>query len=307
MPAAPRRRPPAAATRRRRADAGPGPFRAGAATPSTRSPPRPPPIMPAGSWTAARPWSSPPLRRQADRVGPRRQGPLAVPGRRQAPRASACAATRRRTAHAPPTSRWTAVQVGPEALLGPAGGALALIERAVDYANAALCAEAVGIMAALNEVTLEYLKTRKQFGVPIGKFQALQHRMADMVIATEQARSMAILAAVRADSTPMPPSAAAPSPPPRPMSAVGAIGRPAGGATARRHGRHRRTQRRPLLQAPDHDRLTFGDVDYHWDGSATPCWRRDRGGNNQPPRPRLPAIRSPRCRSPDHPTALRRA
>ncbi len=94
----------------------------------------------------------------------------------------------------------TGVQVGAEALIGPAGGALPIIERAIDYANAALCAEAVGIMSALNEVTLEYLKTRKQFGVPIGKFQALQHRMADMVIATEQARSMATLAAVRADS-----------------------------------------------------------------------------------------------------------
>ena len=94
----------------------------------------------------------------------------------------------------------TKVQVGADALIGPVGGALAIVERAVDYANAALCAEAVGIMSALNEVTLEYLKTRKQFGVPIGKFQALQHRMADMVIATEQARSMATLAAVRVDS-----------------------------------------------------------------------------------------------------------
>jgi alkylation response protein AidB-like acyl-CoA dehydrogenase len=93
------------------------------------------------------------------------------------------------------------VAVGADALIGTAGGALPVIERAVDYANAALCAEAVGIMSALNEVTLEYLKTRKQFGVPIGKFQALQHRMADMVIATEQARSMATLAAVRVDST----------------------------------------------------------------------------------------------------------
>lgn len=92
------------------------------------------------------------------------------------------------------------VQVGAAALIGTAGGGLAVIERAIDYANAALCAEAVGIMSALNEVTLEYLKTRKQFGVPIGKFQALQHRMADMVIATEQARSMATLAAVRVDS-----------------------------------------------------------------------------------------------------------
>jgi alkylation response protein AidB-like acyl-CoA dehydrogenase len=97
--------------------------------------------------------------------------------------------------------RLSGVQVGADALIGPAGGGLAIIERAIDYANAALCAEAVGIMSALNEITLEYLKTRKQFGVPIGKFQALQHRMADMVIATEQARSMATLAAVRADST----------------------------------------------------------------------------------------------------------
>ncbi len=94
----------------------------------------------------------------------------------------------------------TEAHVGVDALIGPAGGALTIVERAVDYANAALCAEAVGIMSALNEVTLEYLKTRKQFGVPIGKFQALQHRMADMVIATEQARSMATLAAVRVDS-----------------------------------------------------------------------------------------------------------
>jgi len=91
-------------------------------------------------------------------------------------------------------------QVGAEALIGSAGDALPIVERAVDYANAALCAEAVGIMSALNEVTLEYLKTRKQFGVPIGKFQALQHRMADMVIATEQSRSMAIMAAVKVDS-----------------------------------------------------------------------------------------------------------
>ena len=97
--------------------------------------------------------------------------------------------------------RLAKVAVGADALIGTAGNALPVIERALDYANAALCAEAVGIMSALNEVTLEYLKTRKQFGVPIGNFQALQHRMADMVIATEQARSMATLAAVRADSS----------------------------------------------------------------------------------------------------------
>lgn len=92
------------------------------------------------------------------------------------------------------------VSVGADAMIGPNGRALDLIERAVDRGIAALCAEAVGIMLALNEATLSHLKTRKQFGVPIGKFQALQHRMADMFIATEQARSMAIIAAVHADS-----------------------------------------------------------------------------------------------------------
>jgi alkylation response protein AidB-like acyl-CoA dehydrogenase len=92
------------------------------------------------------------------------------------------------------------VTLGRDALIGAPGEGLALVERAVDQGVAALCAEAVGIIAALNEATLNYLKTRKQFGVPIGKFQALQHRMADMFIAAEQARSMAILAAVYADS-----------------------------------------------------------------------------------------------------------
>ena len=92
------------------------------------------------------------------------------------------------------------VTVGADALIGADGEGLAIIERAVDKGIAALCAEAVGIIAALNEATLNYLKTRKQFGVPIGKFQALQHRMADMLIAAEQARSMAVIAAVHADS-----------------------------------------------------------------------------------------------------------
>lgn len=93
------------------------------------------------------------------------------------------------------------VAVGADALVGAQDGALPAIERALDYGIAALCAEAVGIMAALDEATLEYLKTRKQFGQPIGRFQALQHRMVDMVIATEQARSMAMMAAVKADSS----------------------------------------------------------------------------------------------------------
>jgi alkylation response protein AidB-like acyl-CoA dehydrogenase len=91
--------------------------------------------------------------------------------------------------------RLEGVVVGAEAMVGTLDEALPVIERAIERANAALCAEALGIIDALNEATLEYLKTRKQFGQPIGKFQALQHRMADMTIRAVEARSMAIVAA----------------------------------------------------------------------------------------------------------------
>ncbi len=92
------------------------------------------------------------------------------------------------------------VRVGADAMIGAKDKALPAIERTFDYAIAALCAEAVGVLTALNAATLEYLKTRKQFGQAIGKFQALQHRMADMTIAAEQARSVMYFAAVKADS-----------------------------------------------------------------------------------------------------------
>jgi alkylation response protein AidB-like acyl-CoA dehydrogenase len=91
------------------------------------------------------------------------------------------------------------VTVDEDAVIGVPGEALGVLERAVDRARAALCAEALGIVTALNHATLSYLKSRKQFGVPIGTFQALQHRMADLYIAGEQIRSMAIVAAVNAD------------------------------------------------------------------------------------------------------------
>jgi alkylation response protein AidB-like acyl-CoA dehydrogenase len=91
------------------------------------------------------------------------------------------------------------VRVPASALLGPVGQALPTIAHATDRAIAYLCAEAVGAMEALNALTLEYLKTRTQFGRPIGAFQVLQHRMVDMAMALEQARSLAILAAGRAD------------------------------------------------------------------------------------------------------------
>ena len=81
--------------------------------------------------------------------------------------------------------------------LGAEGAALVPIEAALDIGLAALCAEAVGVMQALVDATVAYVQARQQFGVPIGRFQALQHRIADMLIHLEQARSMSYLAALR--------------------------------------------------------------------------------------------------------------
>jgi alkylation response protein AidB-like acyl-CoA dehydrogenase len=93
------------------------------------------------------------------------------------------------------------VKVGADALVGTEGAALPVIEEAFDFATALLCSEAVGAMQFANDTTLEYLKTRKQFGAPIGSFQALQHRMVEMFVSTEQARSMSYLAASKVDTT----------------------------------------------------------------------------------------------------------
>ena len=90
------------------------------------------------------------------------------------------------------------VSVGAEAVLGDPEGAGPIIERVIDEAIAAQAAEAVGAMTEAMEITSEYLKTRKQFGVTIGSFQALQHRASDMVVALEQARSMMFYATMMA-------------------------------------------------------------------------------------------------------------
>jgi pimeloyl-CoA dehydrogenase small subunit len=92
----------------------------------------------------------------------------------------------------------TNVRVDAGAAIGEPGAAFPLIERVADAAIAALCAEAVGAMAAMHETTVDYMKTRKQFGVTIGSFQVLQHRAAEMLVALEQARSMAMLATMMA-------------------------------------------------------------------------------------------------------------
>jgi pimeloyl-CoA dehydrogenase small subunit len=93
----------------------------------------------------------------------------------------------------------SAVRAGPDAVLAGPDKGLAVLERAVDEAIAALAAEAVGAMAALHALTVDYLKTRKQFGVPISSFQVLQHKSVDMFVALEQARSMALYATMMAE------------------------------------------------------------------------------------------------------------
>jgi alkylation response protein AidB-like acyl-CoA dehydrogenase len=92
----------------------------------------------------------------------------------------------------------SAVRVGPESVVAGPDKGLQVLECAVDDAIAALSAEAVGAMAGLHELTVDYLKTRKQFGVPIGSFQVLQHKAVDMLTALEQARSMAYYATMMA-------------------------------------------------------------------------------------------------------------
>ncbi len=156
-----------------------------------------------------------------------------------------------------------AVAVSGAALIGAPGAALPVVERAIDRGIAALCAEAVGVMNALNKATLEYLKTRKQFGVAIGTFQALKHRMADMLIAAEQSRSMAVIAAVNADSADAAERARAIA---AAKAYIGQAGRLVGQQAVQLHGgmgvvdEHIVSHYFKRLTMID---LTFGDADYH--------------------------------------------
>ena len=91
------------------------------------------------------------------------------------------------------------VELGADAVVGDADGALPLMNDTVRRAIAALSAEAIGVMDTMQDLTNEYLKTREQFGRPIGKFQALQHRMVDILIACEESRSSMLVATLRLD------------------------------------------------------------------------------------------------------------
>ncbi|WP_269716714.1 acyl-CoA dehydrogenase family protein [Caulobacter sp. NIBR2454] len=93
------------------------------------------------------------------------------------------------------------VSVPADALIGAEGAALPLVEKVVDEATAAVCAEAVGVMRKLHEGTLDYAKQRKQFGTAISNFQVLQHRMVDMFIELEQSVSMTYMATLKLDES----------------------------------------------------------------------------------------------------------
>jgi pimeloyl-CoA dehydrogenase small subunit len=93
------------------------------------------------------------------------------------------------------------VAVGADAVIGELDNGLPLVERVVDEGIAALSAEAIGAMKVLNDTTTEYCKTRKQFGVPIGKFQVLQHRMVDMFMNYEQSVSITYMVTLKLDAS----------------------------------------------------------------------------------------------------------
>lgn len=166
-----------------------------------------------------------------------------------------------------------AVFVDDAALIGVEGAALDFIEEAIDFATALACAEAVGAMNHANAATLEYLKTRRQFGVPIGSFQALQHRLVDMFISAEQARSITLLACSRVDA-----AARGEITPEERMRAVSAAKlrvcdavRHVGQESIQLHGGMGMTQE--MKVAHTFKRLTmlgqqFGDADHHLDRYA---------------------------------------
>jgi alkylation response protein AidB-like acyl-CoA dehydrogenase len=92
---------------------------------------------------------------------------------------------------------FTGVQIGRDRLLGAEGSGVAVLEEAMDVGAAGACAEGAGIARTVLEMTTDYLRTREQFGVKIGSFQALQHRAVDMFVEVELCKSTAILAAIK--------------------------------------------------------------------------------------------------------------
>ncbi len=156
------------------------------------------------------------------------------------------------------------VTVPESARLGKPGGAYEALERVFDHATAAVCAQAVGALDALLQKTVEYSKTRKQFGVPIGSFQALQHRMADMFIECQLARSITVMAAMQLDSdSPRQTRSAAVS---AAKSRLGRAIRKVGQEAVQIHGGIGMTDELDvshLFRQVTGLELLFGDTDYH--------------------------------------------
>jgi len=155
------------------------------------------------------------------------------------------------------------VTVGPEALIGESEAALPLIERAVDDALVALAAEAAGIMDVMVAATRDFLKTREQFGVPIGSFQVLQHRVVEMFMACELSRALTLRAAAALADEPDGASAQAAS---AAKVQVGRAGRLVGQQAIQLHGGMGMTDE--LAIGHYFKRLamigqTFGDADFH--------------------------------------------
>ena len=154
------------------------------------------------------------------------------------------------------------VRVSVSARLGAAGAAFSSLETAVARCLTALCAEALGAMEAAKVLTIEYLKDRKQFGIPIGKFQALQHRMADMLIEIEQARSAVINLAGNLDQ----PRAIRERHVSATKNLIGRVGAMVAEECTQMHGgigmthEYAQSQFSRRLTKIDH---MFGDVDYH--------------------------------------------
>lgn len=92
------------------------------------------------------------------------------------------------------------VRLDADAVIGDPRAGFEVLDRALDETIAASCAQCVGVLAEAFDLTVEYLQTREQFGVPIGSFQALQHRVVDMLMVLEQSRSMALYATLMVDT-----------------------------------------------------------------------------------------------------------
>jgi pimeloyl-CoA dehydrogenase small subunit len=164
------------------------------------------------------------------------------------------------------------VEVGADAVLGDAEDGLPLVERVVDEARIALCSEAVGAMDESLKTTIEYLKTRQQFGQNIGKFQALQHRGSDMFVALEQARGITMYGtmAVTYDDANERSTAIAAT-----KVQVGRSGKYIGQQSVQLHGGVGMTQEYKIghyFKRLTMIESTFGDADYHLRRIA------DRGG-----------------------------